>query len=586
MAGRLDWQPWASTSLVATSTPGSTAAICVQRGPREPEGLIGSQAGVHAVVDLHLEDDELLGDRLSRPHVSPPVELVLGAYHRWAESLTGKVRGDGVFAIWDDRRRRLMCWRDVAGTRPLYFAGHPGEYVVFSSDLRSLTAHPLVSARLDLQYARSLIEHGGAFQHPARTLCEGVQKLPAGHILLADARGISVRPYWHPEDLPERRYLTDADYVEELRSLLASAVGSRLPSADEPVAAHLSGGLDSTSVAVIARRLRGDTTVQGISWAPPRTLLEAQPTDERDLVEAAAAFGQVPVRFSAPTAAEIAEAETRDLATRPTTTLQVELSASRCVARDGTGTILSGWGGDELAVYNGKGYFASLARRGRFRVLWRELTLRSQLHGSSRASEIRGRVVLPLLPDALARRANPRLRPRPLAWPDYLRTDFAAALAQVEPLDYPTLRERPGVRRAQIARLTWGHLQYRMESWAAHGADLGITYRYPLLDRRIIEFALSIPDHLYFQDGWKRWLYRTAMEGILPDEVRWNPNKHDTAMSAMLRQSRPGAQALMAQRAAQRRDNPYVDIDRLLHSPATPGTGSALFLAFTQACPP
>jgi asparagine synthase (glutamine-hydrolysing) len=162
-------------------------------------------------------------------------------------------------------------------------------------------------------------------------------------------------------------------------------------------------------------------------------------------------------------------------------------------------------------------------------------------------------------------------------------------LSSVEPLPYPTIRERPGLRKRQIELLRSGHLQYRMESWAAHGADFGLAYEYPLLDRRIIEFALSIPDHLYFKHGWKRWLYRTATEGVLPDSVRWNPHKFDMAMLAGMRSLDAEIGAGYRARLESRRDNPYVDVDRIIDQQgrtSQPDVGSAAFLAFVEIPPP
>jgi asparagine synthase (glutamine-hydrolysing) len=583
MPRRLGGQPWAQTSSLRRATAHWRAVLIGQRREQDPVLALGSCGPVHAVADVRLDADTAAPSTLPEP-----VGTVLEAYRSGGVRGLARLRGDGVLVIWDEEKGRLLCWRDALGTRPLYVAARPGRHVVVSSDLRSLTAHPWVPLVLDLSYARAVLEHGPEFQHPSRTLCAGVRKVPAGHVLVADERGVTVTPWWNPADVLRRRHRTDEEYVEELRHLLEVAVRRRLPAADQPLAAHLSGGLDSTSVALVAQRLRRDqgaSDVVATSWAPPWDVLGRQPVDERDLVEAAAAFGHVPVLLTTLTAASVAEAETRDLALQPTTTLQVELPASRALADLGVRTVLSGWGGDEGAVYNGKGYFASLALRGRWSTLRRELTLRSRLHGSTLASEVRGRVVLPLLPDRVAAWANPRLRRDALPWPASLRPDFAAALASAEPLVHPELRERPGVHRSQIARLGWGHLQYRMESWASHGADIGLTYQYPLLDRNVVEFALGIPDHLYFQHGWKRWLYRTALAGIVPDAVRWNPHKFDAAMVAMMRRVAPDARALIRERVRDRADNPYVDVARLLDA-ESPDRGSAAFLAFLGVRPP
>ncbi len=154
--------------------------------------------------------------------------------------------------------------------------------------------------------------------------------------------------------------------------------------------------------------------------------------------------------------------------------------------------------------------------------------------------------------------------PRPSPLPACLRPDFAAALAGgVPPLANPDARERPGVHRMQIALLQHGHLAYRMEAWASHGAALGLTYAFPLLDRRLVEFALSIPDNLFFKNGWKRYLYRTVMAGILPDSLRWQKAKEDPAMAQEASRVHAAASDQLRADLRARADNPYVDVTKL-----------------------
>lgn len=321
-----------------------------------------------------------------------------------------------------------------------------------------------------------------------------------------------------------------------MRQLLHDAVACRVQGTIQGVGAHLSGGLDSSSMAVIAHRIlqAEGRSVTGFSWAPPFSVVAANDTpdkdDERPLVEAVAQAAGLPLRYTSLTPEHPLAFARRDITRQPTTTLQLELSTSQDAASLGIGTMLSGWGGDELLVFNGRGYFADLLRRGRWLTLQRELSARGELHGSAVWKQWVSGGLFPLLPTALLRHLRPEGFPPPLALPAALRPDFAAALAGVEPLTRPEQRERPGVRRMQIAMLKKGHIPYRMESWASHGASLGITYAFPLLDRRIVEFALTIPDSFYFQKGWRRYLYRTAMEGILPDNVRWHRTKGDPAM--------------------------------------------------------
>ena len=77
--------------------------------------------------------------------------------------------------------------------------------------------------------------------------------------------------------------------------------------------------------------------------------------------------------------------------------------------------------------------------------------------------------------------------------------------------------------------LALGHLNNRMESWAASGAERGIVYRYPLLDKRVIEFAYSLPAYSFHHLGFPRFLYRKAADRILPESFVWTFPKRENS---------------------------------------------------------
>jgi hypothetical protein len=79
-----------------------------------------------------------------------------------------------------------------------------------------------------------------------------------------------------------------------------------------------------------------------------------------------------------------------------------------------------------------------------------------------------------------------------------------------------------------------------------------------------MEFAMSLPGHMFFRDGWKRWLYRTAMEGRVPEVVRWNPKKYDDAAGRHLRQVLLQPTELYRDLLLDRRDNPFIDVQVLV----------------------
>ncbi len=83
----------------------------------------------------------------------------------------------------------------------------------------------------------------------------------------------------------------------------------------------------------------------------------------------------------------------------------------------------------------------------------------------------------------------------------------------------------PDLRRNQFNLITDGHIQHRTENWALVGGRHGVVYRFPLLDVRLLEFCLAVPPEQYVHDGWTRYLYRMAMAGVLPEKIRWRPDK-------------------------------------------------------------
>jgi asparagine synthase (glutamine-hydrolysing) len=589
--------PWAASTIHEASSGDLGCTLASQYGSddivagldRRRATLEGSELA--ADVRLH-ERDTLIGRlalRSAEVRTWSDAELVELAYRRWGTDCAAKLRGDGAFALWDGKRRTLMCWRDPVGARPLYYYWEPGQRLVLSSDLRAIFAHPRIPPHLDLPYLKGWLDSAGGLTHPTRTFLAGVRKLPAGHFLVFDDAGVRLERYWHPDRVAGRDHRDDRDYVEELRDLLARAVRCRLPATGEDVGAHLSGGLDSSSVSVLAARERpaGAGPMWAFSWAPSWDDVPAVDGDERHLVEAAAKEAPIQVRYARLRPSDLLEVICRDVALEPLTTLHYELATSRDAAELGIRTVLSGWGGDETVAYNGRGYFAALARRGRFSTIQRELRKRAQIHGGRMRGAWKARVLMPLLPDAMLTNLGWQPDSSTAIWPAELRPDFVRSLQDIEPLVVVPLRERPGVRETQLLLLERGHLQYRMESWASHGASVGITYAFPLLDLRLVEFALSIPDRLYFRDGWKRWLYRTAMEGILPDEVRWNPNKSDDAMVQQYHRAKSGMVDDYRERLLARVDNPFVDVEVLLDAAegrrTTDGPlGDAAWMAFTK----
>jgi asparagine synthase (glutamine-hydrolysing) len=174
-------------------------------------------------------------------------ELILHAYEAWGEECVKHLLGDFAFAIWDARQRRLFCARDHFGVKPFFFTQTANSFN-FSSVLNEL--RPTVSNALN-EIAIGDYLLFGVNQDQSTTTFADIQRLPPAHTLTVTSDGIRMRRYWSPSMPAEVRFRKGESYVERFRELLALAVADRLRT--DRVAISMSGGLDSTSLAALAR---------------------------------------------------------------------------------------------------------------------------------------------------------------------------------------------------------------------------------------------------------------------------------------------------------------------------------------------
>ena len=158
-------------------------------------------------------------------------------------------RLDGMFglAIWDQRTRQLILARDRAGEKPLFYSEHQGE-LEFASEIQALLgardAIPDISTAALSDYLTL------GYCTAPRTMFEGIRKLEAGHLLVADRNGLRVERYWNPMDFATRESAADA---AEILDVFGQSVQRQLV-ADVPVGIFTSGGLDSSMIAAEAVR--------------------------------------------------------------------------------------------------------------------------------------------------------------------------------------------------------------------------------------------------------------------------------------------------------------------------------------------
>ena len=502
---------------------------------RQP--LVGA-SGVVLVADARIDNrDELarnLGLQARRLAETSDAELLLRAYERWEADAFDRIFGNFACAIWEPAHRRLVLAKDALGMRPLYYHRGPG-FVAFASMPKGLHALPEVPYEPDEDRVVAFLmltpEEGG------QTFFKGVEKVEHGSFVTVTQARVESRRHWRPRRESLRLGSPDA-YAEALRAQLDQAVASSLRGERE-VAAHLSAGYDSASVAATAARLLAPVggRVHAFTSVPregyvhvgrrPRLVDEGPlaaatarlyPNIEHTLVRTA---GRSPLR-----------ALDRNflLYERPVINLCNEVwgDAINDAARDrGLRVLLTGGMGNLTLSYTGDELLPELIRQGRL-VRW--LHEARGLHASQQVRwvSVLARSLGPWFPAwlwKLARRINGASG----------NNLFSYTMLRPSRVEALRLRERAKARRQDLAYRPWKD-GFEGRMWMIDRGDRGswqkgmiagwgLDVRDPTADRRLVEFCLSVPTEQFMRDGVPRALARRALADRLPAEVLNAPLK-------------------------------------------------------------
>ena len=181
-------------------------------------------------------------------------ETILHASEEWGDRSLDRYRGMFAFAIWDRRKQELFCARDRLGIKPFYYF-FDGDVFVFASEIKALLEHPAISARFNEACLPEYLTFG--FTSGEDTLFKGIRKLMPGHLLRIsiDRFEPEIRQFWAvPHFQEQHRELDEQTLIRDARRRLEETIELRLMS-DVPLGMFLSGGLDSSAIAGVMRRI-------------------------------------------------------------------------------------------------------------------------------------------------------------------------------------------------------------------------------------------------------------------------------------------------------------------------------------------
>ncbi len=475
------------------------------------------------IGDIRIDNRAEIADKLG---ISPPraavmadSELFWAGWRAWQSDCVRHVIGGFAVAVWDEQERELCLLRDHSGERPLFYASNSNTFV-FSSMVRSIRGVQGLDTELDEVHMLHFLAAGPSAG--SRTFFKNVLSLQPGHLLIFKD-GVRMHRYWHPMDAPAIRLKSNEAYVEALLERFDAAVRARMRTIGK-VGSHLSGGMDSSSVAATAARLLGSDRLTAFTAVPQADFANLNPIgrfgDEGPAAaRIAAMYPNIDHVLIEPSGANLIGVveEAGSYADRPVFNPmnQMWLNAILDEARKREiKVLLTGTSGNATVSFGGLIGLSDLFRTGR----WIELV--SQVKKLLRRGHVSRRGALywatSFAQSPVVRRfLRPEMRGFDLGFSP-VHPDRAREYQLLEMASHSFFgadKSSADFRRKMFDFYDGGF-------WNA-GVEMGwdISLRDPMQDKRVFEYCYAIPIEQYLVGGQSRSLVRRAMRDRLPAEI-------------------------------------------------------------------
>ncbi|WP_318618548.1 lasso peptide isopeptide bond-forming cyclase [Priestia megaterium] len=488
-----------------------------------------------AIIDNRDELFEQLQVERSQRKTMPDSHLILLAYQKWEEETPKYLVGDFTFMIWDEKRKKFFGARDFSGARTLYFY-HSQQHFAFCTITQPLFKLPYITNQLNEQWLAEFLAIPWNFESvdTDSTVYKDIQQIPPSHSISVYDGKVRLSRYSTLKAGQRLKLKTNEEYEEAFRDVFQSAVTARLRTHHQ-VGAHLSGGLDSGSVASFAANSlkRENKQLHTFSYIPVKHFVDWTPksrvANEKPLIESTVQYvGNINDRYY--------DFEGRSPLTEVDDWLDVLEMPYKFFEntfwlkgiyeeahKQGVRVLLNGQRGNWTVSWgHAIDYQAMLLKKLKLIRFYREVDLYSKNLGVKRSrvfSAVRKKA-FPLLNQSAFSRNDSQ-------FPLMINSEFAKKWNVFEKLKQHgidltgnSITNAYEVKKKQFEQLYYWNIT------GTYGSKLSLRYsvwdRDPTNDLRVIQFCLSVPEEQYVQDGIARSLIRRSTKNLLPDNIRLN----------------------------------------------------------------
>lgn len=460
-------------------------------------------------ADICLDNRPYLLQQTGAPASCSDIVLLLHAWNKWQEACVTHLEGEFAICIWDKLKQQCLLATDPIGFRSLYYYDSP-EVFVFCSEQKGVEAFKPSPARFN---EISLIEYYFRQSCPTATYDADVWTLCGGNTLMLANGVMTIRKYWEPAG-GRYKFKKDKDWQECLKELIYDAVSNRL-NTDKPVGITLSGGLDSSVIACVLSEvlLKKNKPLYAFSAVLPEKH-HPEEEDERRYIDVigrhCSNLIQTYVTASSYGPFDGIEAAFERDETFPNVFYYMDHAILETAKAQNIGLLYTGFGGDHWVSWKGNPTIYNMVKSGRWLGALKLVKQFADREGKTVSQIIKRE----LITQAVKRKKEEEVQApflQHLFFEKYSNDLSFASVTDIRAHMCDSLRSgRTGLIPAMLAK---------------RNERFGMQSAVPLLDKRVMEYMIDVPMHLFVKGGYKRGLIRNTMQGIVPPEVLWRKDK-------------------------------------------------------------
>lgn len=476
------------------------AVIDIERGRQPMTYAVGGRTYTICYNGELYNTDEIRGRLESRGYnffSHSDTEAVLKAYCEYGENCVDLLNGIFAFAIWEHSEKRLFLARDRMGVKPLFYTECPGG-LVFASEIKALLEHPEINAEMDIDSLAEIMLIGPG-RTPGCGVFKGINEICPACCAVYDENGMKIRKYW---DVKAYEHTDSFEQTaEKVRFLVTDSIKRQLVS-DVPIAAFLSGGLDSSLISSVANeemKKRGETLrTFSVDYADNDKYFKIskfQPNSDPEYIRIMSDYLGGEHHWTVIDTKELTDAlfaavDARDLPGMADVDSSMLLLCNSI--REFATVALSGECADE--IFGGYPWYRDKTIRMTDGFPWAQST-------DYRFS---------FLKDEFAKEINAS---------DYVYSRYRETVSETPKR---SIMNETDSRMSEMMKLNldW-FMQTLLDRKDRMSMYSSLEVRVPFCDYRIVEYLYNVPWDMKDYNNYEKGLLRYAMRGYLPDEVLW-----------------------------------------------------------------